>query len=136
MTINPYLYFNGECATAFKFYESCFNGRIVVMQTHGDSPMKEHVPVDWHDKVIHARLEVGDAVLLGSDAPPPHYGMPRGLDVSVTMASPHEAERTFNALSQNGTVRMPFEKTFWSAGFGMVVDRFGIPWMINCEQGA
>ena len=100
MTINPYLYFNGECATAFKFYESCFNGRIVVMQTHGDSPMKEHVPVDWHDKVIHARLEVGDAVLLGSDAPPPHYGMPKR---STTIPKPADQ----NVFS-NGILTVPF----------------------------
>ena len=134
MDINPYLYFNGECAAAFRFYERCFNGRIVIMHTHGESPMKEHVPVEWHDKVIHARLEVGSAVVMGSDASPPDYNAPRGVDVSVTLASPEEAERTFKALSENGTVRMPFEKTFWSAGFGMVVDRFGVPWMIGCEQ--
>jgi PhnB protein len=134
MDINPYLYFDGQCAAAFRFYETCLNGRIVVMQTHGESPLKDQVPADWHDKVIHARLEVRGAVLMGCDTPPQYYGKPRGMDVSITIESPDDAERTFRALSEGGSVRMPFERTFWSAGFGMVVDRFGIPWMINCEQ--
>jgi PhnB protein len=135
MDINPYLYFDGECAAAFKFYEACLNGTIVMLQTHGESPMQDQVPRDWHGKVIHARLEAGGAILMGSDAPPQQYGRPRGMDVSITITSPEDAERTFKALSQGGTVRTPFERTFWSAGFGMLVDRFGIPWMIHCEQG-
>jgi PhnB protein len=132
--INPYLYFDGQCAAAFRFYERCLDGRIVMMQTHGESPLKGHVPADWSGKVLHARLEAGGAVLMGSDAPPPHYVAPRGLYVSVTIASPQDAARAFEQLSENGAVRMPFERTFWSAGFGTLVDRFGIPWMITCEQ--
>ena len=136
MEISPYLNFNGSCAAAFKAYEKVLGGRIVMMQTHGESPAKEHVPADWQDKVIHARLVVGDQVLMGTDAPPGHYAAPQGQYVSVTVASPADAERIFNSLAENGKVTMPFEKTFWSAGFGMVVDRFGIPWMVNCEQAA
>jgi PhnB protein len=134
--ITPYLNFNGNCAAAFKFYEKVLGGKIVMMQTHGESPMKEHVPADWRDKVIHARLVVDDKVLMGSDAPPDHYAAPQGLYVSVSVPSPADAERIFTALAENGKVTMPFEKTFWSAGFGMLVDRFGTPWMVNCEQAS
>lgn len=136
MEITPYLNFNGNCAAAFKFYEKVLGGKIVMMQTHGESPMKEHVPADWRDKVIHARLVVDDKVLMGSDAPPDHYAAPQGLYVSVSVPSPADAERIFKALAENGKITMPFEKTFWSAGFGMLVDRFGTPWMVNCEQAS
>jgi len=75
-------------------------------------------------------------VLMGSDAPPEHYQKPQGLYVSFTVADPAEAERVFNALAENGTVQLAIQKTFWSARFGMLVDRFGIPWMVNCSQAA
>jgi PhnB protein len=136
MELSPYLNFNGQCAAAFKFYEQCLRGKIVMMQTHGESPMKDQVPPDWRDKVIHARLVVGDKVLMGSDAPADNYVVPQGMYVSVSVDAPAEAERIFKALAENGTVTMPFEKTFWSPGFGMVVDRFGTPWMVNCEPVA
>jgi PhnB protein len=136
MELSPYLNFNGQCAAAFKFYEQCLRGKIVMMQTHGESPMKDQVPPDWRDKVIHARLVVGDKVLMGSDAPTDNYVAPQGMYVSVSVDAPAEAERIFKALAENGTVTMPFEKTFWSPGFGMVVDRFGTPWMVNCEPVA
>ena len=134
MELSPYLNFNGQCAAAFRFYEQCLGGKIVMMQTHGETPAKDHVPPDWHDKVIHARLVVGDKVLMGSDAPPARYAAPRGMNVSISVASPADAKRVFNALAENGRVTMPFDQTFWSPGFGMVVDRFGIPWMVNTEQ--
>ena len=90
---------------------------------------------DWRDKVIHARLVVGDKVLMGSDAPPTRYAKPQGMTVSLT-APQADAERIFKAFADGGAVTMPFAKTFWSAGFGMVVDRFGIPWMVSSEQAA
>jgi len=136
MDISPYLNFNGQCAEAFRFYEQCLGGNIVMMQTHGESPMKDQVPTDWHEKVIHARLNVGGKVLMGSDAPPSHYQAPRGFFVSASVADAADAERIFKALSAGGKIEMPFQKTFFSAGFGMAIDRFGIPWMVNCEQVA
>ena len=136
MLLNAYLNFNGDCEAAFKFYEKCLGGNIVTMQTHGDSPMADQVPAGWRDRIIHARLEVGAAVLMGSDAPPEHYQKPQGLFVSLSVADPADADRIFNAFAANGTVQMPIQKTFWSVRFGMVVDRFGIPWMVNCHQAA
>ena len=83
-----------------------------------------------------ATLAVGDRVLMGADPPFPDYTAPQGISVSIGIASPAEGERVFNALAEGGTVGMPFQKTFWSPGFGMVVDRFGIPWMVNCGDAA
>lgn len=136
MQINPYLNFNGRCAEAFRFYEQCFGGKLEALMTHGESPMASCVGPDWHDKVIHARLTVGDKVLMGSDAPPEHYRNPQGFCVTINVRQPADAERTFKALAENGSIQMPLQKTFWSPSFGMVTDRFGIPWMINCEPDA
>lgn len=136
MTVNAYLNFNGTCAEAFRLYEQLLGGRIVMMHTHGDTPARDHTPPDWHDKVMHVRMEFGDSVLMGSDAPPQHYTAPQGFAVSVSVQATAEAERIFKGLADGGRVTMPFEATFWSPGFGMVTDRFGIPWMVNCEPAA
>jgi PhnB protein len=137
MKLNPYLFFNGQCESAFKFYEQCLGGKIEIMMTHAEAPTpQEQIPSDWRDKIIHARLVVGDMVLMGSDAPPGYSEEMKGFSVSLIVNSPADAERIFNALATNGTVRMPLQKTFWSASFGMLVDRFGTPWMVNCELPA
>jgi PhnB protein len=134
--LNPYLNFNGDCEEAFAFYERVLGGKIEAMMTHGDSPIADQVPTTWHNRILHARLVVGDAVLMASDSPPEHYEKPRGIYVSLALQDPAEADRIFYALAEKGSVTMPIEKTFWAARFGMLVDRFGIPWMINCEQPA
>ncbi len=136
MEISPHLHFNGDCRAAFTFYEQCLGGRIVMIQTHRESPIKDQVPAEWHDKVIHARLAIGGRVLMGCDAPGAHYAKPQGLQVSITVSDAAEADRVFTALAENGKVTMPFQKTFWSQGFGMAVDRFGIPWMVNTAQAS
>jgi PhnB protein len=136
MQLNPYLFFNGQCEAAFKFYEQCLGGKIEAMITHAGTPAEEHVPSEWRNKILHARLVVGDKVLMGSDEPPDSYGEPKGFYVSLGIKDPADAERIFHALAENGKVRMPLQKTFWAVRFGMLVDRFGIPWMINCEQAA
>ena len=134
MEISPYLVFDGHCAEAFAFYEKVLGGTVVMKQTFGESPAKDHVPPAWADKMIHVRLVVGNEALMGSDAPPPQFAQPQGTSVSITVASPAEAERIFMALSEGGKITMPFGKTFWSPGFGMAVDRFGTPWIVNSEQ--
>ncbi|MGH7962356.1 MAG: VOC family protein [Candidatus Binatia bacterium] len=136
MQLIPYLNFNGQCEAAFKFYEQCLGGTIVAMMTHGDSPIADQVPSGLHNTILHARLIVGDQVLMGSDSPPEHHEKPQGMYVSLGIDDPADAERIFHALAENGTVRMPLQQTFWAARFGMLVDRFGIPWMINCDQPA
>jgi PhnB protein len=136
MEVAPYLNFNGNCAEAFKFYEKALDGTITMMQTHGESPMKDQVPADWQDKVLHVRMTLGKSVLMGSDTPPQHFTAAQGMTVSVSIPTVAESERVFKALAEGGRTIMPFAKTFWSSGFGMAVDRFGIPWMVNCEQPA
>ena len=134
MQLNPYLFFNGQCEAAFKFYEKCLDGKITAMLPHEGTPAAGQVSSDWQKKILHARIVIGDRVLMASDAPPDRYHGTRGFSVSVGAGSPEEADRIFQALSENGTVQMPIQKTFFSARFGMLTDQFGIPWMINCGQ--
>jgi PhnB protein len=136
MQLSPYLTFNGQCEAAFRFYEKCLGGKIVAMFPHRGSPVADKTPPEWLDKIMHARLTVGDNLLMGSDAPPEHYQKPQAFEVTLNPDDPAEADRIFQALSENGTVRMPIQKTFWAVRFGTLVDQFGIPWMINCEQAA
>ena len=136
MKWNPYLTFNGQCATAFKYYERILGGKIVALITHADMPAdaRAQTPPAWETLIMHARLVVGNNVLMGSDAPPDHFEKPQGMSVSLQIEDPKEAERIFAALSDNGSVRMPLQETFWAVRFGMLVDQFGIPWMINCDR--
>ncbi|CAN5787272.1 VOC family protein [soil metagenome] len=136
MQLSPYLSFNGQCEAAFKFYQQCLGGNIQAMMAWGDSPMADQVPSEWRDKIIHATLIIGETALLGADAPPDRYETPRGFSVTIQINDPAEADRIFHALAENGTVQMPIQQTFWAALFGMCVDRFGIPWMVNCGQAA
>jgi PhnB protein len=136
MKLNPYLFFNGECEAAFKFYEQCLSGKIDAMMTYEGSPMAEETPTELHHKIMHAQLNVGDMVLMGSDTLPEHFITPQGFSVSLQFNDVSEAERIFHALAENGTVQMPLQETFWAARFGMLVDRFGTPWMINCDLPA
>ena len=134
MQLSTCLNFNGQCEAAFKFYEQCLGGNIQTMMTWGGSPMADQVPSEWRDKIIHATLIVGDTALLGADTPPDRYEKPRGFSVTIQINDPPEAERIFQALAEDGTVQMPIQQTFWAARFGMLVDRFDIPWMVNCGQ--
>jgi len=137
MHINPYLSFDGQCEAAFTFYQKVLGGKIDAMITHEGTPAAEHVPPEWQKKIMHARLTVNGNVLMGSDAPPPHRAEPKGFHVAINLDNPLEADRMFKALAESGTVQMEIQETFWAARFGMLVDRFGIPWMINCgTQGA
>jgi PhnB protein len=136
MQVNPYLFFNGQCEEAFKFYEKLLNGKILAMMPHEGSPAENSVSADWRKKIIHARMMVGDQTLMGSDAPPPHQEKPQGFSVNLGFSDPAEAKRIFEALADGGTIKMPFSETFWAKGFGMLVDRYGIPWMVNCEKAA
>jgi PhnB protein len=133
MQINPYLSFKGDCEAAFRFYEQCLGGQLGTIFRYAGSPMADQVPADWRDKVMHASLTVGAQVLNGGDVAPDSYEEPQGFSLSIQITSTAEAERIFHELGRDGKVVLPLEKTFWAARFGMLVDRFGIPWLINCE---
>jgi PhnB protein len=132
MEITPYLNFNGECEAAFSFYARILGGEPMFVRA-ADTPMAQHMP-DRPNFVVHARLAIGNQTILGSDSPPNHYRQPQGFSVSISVDKPDEAERIHKALSQGGTITMPIQETFWAQRFGMLVDRFGTHWMINCEQ--
>jgi PhnB protein len=136
MQLNPYLSFKGQCEAAFRFYERVLGGKIEGRRTHAGTQAEEHVPPEWRDKILHAYMTVGDMVLMGSDTPPESYEQPRGFWVSIRIKDPADAETIFHALAENGTVQMPIQQTFFSPRFGMLIDQFGIPWMINCERAA
>lgn len=133
MKINPYLNFKGDCAAALKFYEQVLGGKVVFSMTWGEMPGADQFPPETHKMIMHATFNVGEETFMCADSPPGQYEVPKGMNVSIHVNDTGEGERIFNALAENGSVTMPFQKTFWSPGFGMCVDRFGIPWMINCE---
>ena len=136
MQLNPYVSFNGQCEAAFKFYEKVLGAKINFMMTWGEMPGADQFPPETHKLIVHATLSVGDEVLMGADSPPGRYQQPKGMNVSLHLKDIAEGERIFNALAENGSVTMAFQKTFWSPGFGICVDQFGIPWMVNTEQSA
>ncbi|HET6235088.1 MAG TPA: VOC family protein [Acetobacteraceae bacterium] len=127
------MFFPGQCEAAFKFSAKVLGGEIIAMMPHEGTPAAENVPPAWRSKIIHARMVAGDKVLMGSDAPPDHQQVMQGFSVTLGIEDPAEAERVFHALAEYGTVRMPIGKTFWAERFGMLVDQFGTPWMVNCE---
>lgn len=132
--VNAYLHFPGTCAEAFRFYEKLFGGKITMLMTHGESPMKDQVPADWRDKVIHVSLELPGGMVLGSDAPPDYYVKPQGFAVSISELSVAEAKRIFEKLAEGGSVQMALAPAFWAESFGMCTDRFGIPWMLSAGE--
>ena len=132
MQVSPYLHFNGNCEAAFKFYEKVLGAKVVMMLTHEGAPADMPTPPEWKKKIMHARISIDGEMIMGSDAPPGRFRPPQGFSVSLSVADPAEAERKFKALCEGGSVHMPFGKTFFSKGFGMGADQFGIPWMVNC----
>jgi PhnB protein len=132
MQLNPYLFYNDNCEAAFRFYEKVLGARIEVLLRNEEAPAEMPSQPERKKKVMHGRISIDGQVLMASDAPPDHFHKPQGFSVSLTIKDPAEAERKFKALSEGGSLNMPFGKTFFSKGFGMCVDQFGIPWMVNC----
>ncbi|HLJ45732.1 MAG TPA: VOC family protein [Bryobacteraceae bacterium] len=133
MELNPILSFNGHCEEAFRCYEACLDGRISFLMKYGDLPGQEARP-GLHEKVFHATLTLDKQVLQGSDVAPEDYVKPQGFTLRLGLTDPAEVERVFNVLAEGGTVQMPLEQTFWALRFGVLVDKFGIPWAISCEK--
>ena len=132
MAFNPYLNYGGNCREAFTRYQEIFGGELFVM-TMADMPSDEPVPPDQADLVMHAALMFDGHLLMASDDPSPDFGPVQGMYVNYTVADVDEAERVFAALADGGEITMPIAETFWAPKFGMCVDRFGIPWMVNAE---
>jgi PhnB protein len=135
MRVCTHLTFNGECEAAFRYYERCLGGKTGMLMRYRDSPMAEQVPPEWRERIIHANLSVeGGDFLAGADAFPGEYKAPQGFYVLLEIEDEAEAERVFQALSENGRVEMALQETFWARRFGVVVDRYGVPWEVNCGR--
>jgi PhnB protein len=132
MEIVPYLNFNGDCREAFEAYRLILGGDLEML-TQQDIPM-EGMPDDWGDKILHAHLKVGEFGIMGSDTPSDWYSKPTGMSVSLHLRSIPETERIFNALADGGSIEMPLGEQPWAVRFGITTDRYGIPWIINCES--
>ena len=135
MKLSPHLSFDGTCREAFGFYQRVLGGTIITMLTYGESPMADGVPQEAHDRIVHATLTFGDAVLSGADTLPGQFEPPRGFQVLLQPEDAEESRRVFDLLREGGAVVVPAQKTFWSPFYGALVDSFGVPWEISCESG-
>jgi PhnB protein len=139
-TVNTYLTFNGTCEAAFNFYQSVFGGTFSYFGKFKDMPEDPNCKVSDEDKekVMHVSLPISkETVLMGSDTGgewAPSFKQGNNFSISINTDSKAEADKLFNALSENGTVTMPMEETFWGAYFGMFIDQFGIQWMVNYDD--
>lgn len=138
MHINPYLHFDGDCAEAMRFYAELLGGEIDMMMKFSEAPPMDGASAEWQDKVMHCQIKAsGGLILMGTDAPPAYFRTPQGFSVSLSLDTPAEAERIYAALADRAqAVSMELQKTFFAERFGMLTDRFGIPWIVNCPSAA
>lgn len=134
MKLNPHVNFNGNCMEACRYYQQHLGAKLQFSLTYGASPMAKDFPAEFADKIMHATIQIGDSAVMVCDTPPQYYHQPNGITISLSFDDPVEADRVFHALAENGKVTMPLEETFWAKRFGMVIDQFGIPWMVNCSN--
>lgn len=132
----PYLNFDGDCAEAFRFYADVLDGTITGMLSHGDSPIADQVPPEWHDRILNVHLVADGVELMGCDTPPGTEAALSDTHLCLQVDSAGDVDRIFAALAAGGRVSMPVDRTFWAERFGMLVDRFGTPWMVNFEGAA
>src|SRR3954470_7072416 len=131
MNISPHLCFDGQCREAFQLYQAVLGGTIQTMLTYGESPMAVSIDPRWQDRIVHATLALDGVELTGVDMIPGSYRQPQGFFITLTVDGAARAQEVFSTLSEGGVIQVAFESTFWSPGFGVLVDRFSIPWEIN-----
>ena len=126
-----YLFFDGNCAEAMRFYQRTLGGKLDLM-THAESPIASQTPPGSANRIMHARLAIDGRSLMASDTMPgqPYEGM-KNFSVALAYGTAAEAKQVFDLLAEGGRIKMPMQKTFWADAFGMLVDRFGTPWMVN-----
>lgn len=133
MQLQPYLFFDGRCEEALGFYASALGAKVTALMRFQDAPAHASGPgctPPPGDKVMHANLQIGDVQVMASDGAPPGEAAFKGFALTLTPFTDAEAERLFQALSEGGQVQVPFGPTFFASSFGMVADRFGVPWMV------
>jgi PhnB protein len=134
MKLTTYLHFNGNCEEALKFYQKALGAKPLMMMRYGDSPMANESAPDMAQKIIHGRIAIGDDFLMASDVPPGRAQEQTGFAINIGVDTPEEAERLFSALSDKAEIHMPMAETFWAHRFGVLKDKFGVSWMVNCEK--
>lgn len=131
MKVHPYISFKGNCKEALEFYQSALGAKLVFSQTFGDSPMPD---MGAGDQIMHATLDIDGTMLMMSDDPSPSPAVTNSnISLAIGLSDTAKAEEVFGKLAAGGAVTMPLEKTFWAEKFGMVKDKFGVHWMVNCE---
>ena len=130
MQLDIYLNYRGNCEEAFRFYERELGGRNLSIRRHREVP-DPRVPADWHEKIVHARIEIGGTVLMGADIP--NAEPMRSAYLSLTVDSAEEAERVYALLAERGEIFMKMEETFFAKRFAMLRDRFGTSWMLLAQ---
>ena len=136
MKLHVYLNYGGNCEQAFRFYEQHLGGKITMMTTHGQQPNPANVPDNWKNAILHARIEIADAVVMGADIPPDRFQPMRSAYLTLIADSVGEAERFYALLSDGGEVFMKMEETFFASRFAMLRDKFGTSWMLLHEPQA
>ena len=130
MKLETYLNYGGNCEQAFRFYEQHLGGTITMLMRHGEQPNADQTPAEWKGKVLHVRMTIGGAVLLGADIPPDRFQPMRSAYLSLTLDSDQEADRVFALLSDGGQIFMAMQETFFASRFAMLRDTFGTSWML------
>ncbi len=131
MQITPYIFLNGRCEEAIAFYGAALGAKTVFLQRFKDAPAQDCARTGPQEGIMHAALQIGDSQLFVSDGNGSQQTM-SGVSLAISVKNKAEGERIFASLAQDGHISMPFQKTFWAEGFGMLTDRFGIAWMVNC----
>ncbi|HVF58443.1 MAG TPA: VOC family protein [Thermoanaerobaculia bacterium] len=134
MKLDIYLNYAGNCEQAFRFYEQHLGGKIASMMRHGEQPSQGNVPADWHNAILHARMEIGGTVLMGADIPGAEPM--RSAYLTLGVDSDEEADRIYDLLSDGGQIFMKMEETFFASRFAMLRDKFGTSWMLLHERPA
>jgi len=132
--LDSYLFFDGNCAEAMRFYERVTGGKIAAMMKYSDSPVPQdpaHIGPGNDDRIMHAMLVIDGRNLMASDTPKGQGKPMQGFSLSLYYDTPEQGKKIFDMFADGGQVTMPFGPTFWAKGFGMVTDKFGTPWMVN-----
>ncbi|HET7109240.1 MAG TPA: VOC family protein [Gemmatimonadales bacterium] len=132
MRLDIYLNYPGNCEAAFRFYEQHLGGKITGVSRHGEQPGSSNLPAEWNGKILHARIEIGNSVLMGADIPSAEPM--RSAYLTLTVDSAEQAERLYALLSDGGQIFMKMEETFFALRFAMLRDRFGTSWMLLHER--
>jgi PhnB protein len=134
MRISCHIHFEGQCEEAFRTYQNVLGGRLETLLRFGDSPLGSQAPPEWQSRILHATLLLGEYELLGSDVFPGQSGRKQGYSVTISLADLENAKSIFNALAEGGSILMPLQPTFWAEAFGVVTDKFGVSWEVNCAS--